>query len=101
MATQVSAACDLAQLLSTARPTLTVVSGPAAGMEYVLDQPRVLIGRGPGVDLVLDESLERVHAALDYDGSIDVASYYEHGKLVRRELTSEQVLEQWQDPRGS
>ena len=65
-----SAACDLAQFLSAARPTLTVVSGPAAGMEYVLDQRRVLIGRGPGVDLVLDESLERVHVALDYDRSV-------------------------------
>jgi hypothetical protein len=38
---------------------------------------------------------------LDYDGTTDVASYYEGGKLVRRELTSEQVLEQWTDERGS
>jgi hypothetical protein len=38
-------------------------------MELVLDQPRVLLGRGPGVDLVLDESsLERVHAAFEFDG---------------------------------
>ncbi|MEE8557930.1 MAG: FHA domain-containing protein [Myxococcota bacterium] len=65
-----SATGDLARLLSTCRPTLIVVSGAAGGMEYVLDQPRVLIGRGPGVDLVLDESLERVHAELEYDGSV-------------------------------
>ncbi len=36
-------------------------------MEYVLDQYRVTIGRGPGVDLALDdESLRQQHAVLEF-----------------------------------
>ena len=39
-------------------------------MEHVLDQPRVRIGRGPGVDLALDHpSLDREHAVLEFDGT--------------------------------
>jgi len=36
-----------------------------------------------------------VHEDLDGDGSLDVASYYEAGKLVRRELRSSEVLNRW------
>lgn len=36
-------------------------------MEHVLDQRRVSLGRGPGVDLALDdESLACVHAQLEF-----------------------------------
>ncbi len=36
-------------------------------MEHVLDQRRVSLGRGPGVDLALDhESLAREHAELEF-----------------------------------
>ena len=36
-------------------------------MEHVLDQHRVTLGRGPGVDLALDdESLACQHAALEF-----------------------------------
>jgi pSer/pThr/pTyr-binding forkhead associated (FHA) protein len=48
------------------RPTITVLSGEAAGMEFVVESRRSLIGRGPGVDLALDDaSLAREHAALE------------------------------------
>jgi pSer/pThr/pTyr-binding forkhead associated (FHA) protein len=48
------------------RPTVTVLSGEAAGMEFVVESRRSLIGRGPGVDLALDHpSLAREHAVLD------------------------------------
>ncbi len=59
----------LTAFLESFRAVLVVLSGEAEGMEYVLDQPRVLVGRGPGVDLALDDpSLERVHVALEFDG---------------------------------
>ena len=60
----------LTRFLAKFRAAIIVLSGEAEGMEYVLDQARVLVGRGPGVDLALDDStLERVHAALEFDGS--------------------------------
>ena len=34
---------------------------------------------------------------LDFDGTLDVQSIYEHGRLARRELRSEKLLERWQD----
>jgi pSer/pThr/pTyr-binding forkhead associated (FHA) protein len=52
--------------LSHVRATVTVLNGPAAGMEFMLDQRRSLIGRGPGVDLALDDpSLAREHAIVE------------------------------------
>lgn len=48
------------------RSTIIVLSGEAAGMEFVLDARRSLIGRGPGVDLALDDpSLAREHALIE------------------------------------
>lgn len=42
-------------------------SGGLAGMEYVLDQRRISIGRGPGVDLAIDDaSLACQHAVLEF-----------------------------------
>jgi hypothetical protein len=53
-------------------------------MDHVLDQPRVLLGRGPGVDLAVEEpSLERVHAALEFHGiGFGVRRLAEEGDLV-------------------
>ena len=82
--TKSSASDGLAEFLGEFRAALTVVSGQAPGMEHVLDQPRVLLGRGPGVDLALeDPSLERVHAALEFHGSgYGVRHLAEEGDLV-------------------
>lgn len=58
-----------ASFLARQRATLVVLSGDGVGMEHVLDQKRVLIGRGPGVDLALREhSLKRVHACIEFQG---------------------------------
>ena len=35
------------------------------------------------------------------DGRPDIGSYYRDGKLVRREASSEQLLERWSSERGS
>jgi pSer/pThr/pTyr-binding forkhead associated (FHA) protein len=59
----------LTAFLANFRAAIIVLSGEGEGVEYVLDQARVLVGRGPGVDLALDDpTLERVHAAIEFDG---------------------------------
>jgi len=46
---------------------LVVVSGAGAGVEFPLDHERVTLGRGPGVDFVVEDSaMSRQHAAIDY-----------------------------------
>jgi hypothetical protein len=46
-----------------------ILSGEARGMEYRLDQPRTAVGRGPGVDLALDDaSLRTRHAWVVFSG---------------------------------
>ena len=61
---------QFATFLANFRAAIIVLCGEGQGMEHVLDQPRVRIGRGPGVDLALDHpSLEREHALLEFDGS--------------------------------
>jgi pSer/pThr/pTyr-binding forkhead associated (FHA) protein len=61
---------QFAAFLANFRAAIIVLCGEGEGMEHVLDQPRVRIGRGPGVDLALDHpSLEREHALLEFDGA--------------------------------
>ena len=53
--------------LSRHRAALVVLSGPATGMEFALDQRAIRLGRGPGVDLAIDDpSLEIRHARLEF-----------------------------------
>jgi hypothetical protein len=60
----------LSDYLSRYRPALVILSGEARGLEYRLDQPRTALGRGPGVDLALDdESLRTRHAWVEFLGS--------------------------------
>ena len=51
------------------RASLTILSGPASGTEHVLAGERVVMGRGPGVDITLeDDSISRQHAVLALEG---------------------------------
>jgi predicted component of type VI protein secretion system len=53
--------------LSRHRASLLVLSGAAAGTEFILDQRAIRLGRGPGVDLAIDHpSLEIQHARLEF-----------------------------------
>ncbi len=59
----------LSDFLTRYRPALVILSGEARGMEYRLDQPRTAVGRGPGVDLALDDaSLRTRHAWVEFRG---------------------------------
>jgi pSer/pThr/pTyr-binding forkhead associated (FHA) protein len=52
--------------LARTRASLIVVEGPAAGTEYVLESPKLSLGRGPDVDIALnDDAMSRQHAALE------------------------------------
>ncbi|MDJ0868187.1 MAG: FHA domain-containing protein [Myxococcota bacterium] len=58
---------DFDTYLAASRPVLVVITGGTAGSEHLLDRPRIALGRGPDVDLALDESsLSRRHALVEY-----------------------------------
>jgi predicted component of type VI protein secretion system len=62
-----SVARNLSDFLTRYRPALVILTGEARGLEYRLDQPRTAVGRGPGVDLALDdESLRTRHALVEF-----------------------------------
>lgn len=55
-----------AVFLAKHRVTLVVLDGGAAGTEYELDRARTIIGRGPAVDIAIDDpTMSRQHAALE------------------------------------
>jgi pSer/pThr/pTyr-binding forkhead associated (FHA) protein len=60
----------LVDFLGRFRAVLVILSGEARGMEYRLGQPRTALGRGPGVDLALDDvTLRCQHALVEFRGS--------------------------------
>lgn len=49
--------------------TLVVTQGPDAGNEHPVGAPRILVGRGPAVDLALvDDGISQQHLALEFTG---------------------------------
>ncbi len=55
--------------LARNRASLVVIEGRASGTEYVIEDPSITMGRGPGVDLVFaDDAMSRRHAALELGG---------------------------------
>jgi len=74
---------------------IVIVSGGAVGTVVALDQSRTVLGRGPGVDLTLDDTtMSRQHAVIEIDGETlrirDLGS--KNGMSVNRELTAECAL---------
>jgi len=56
--------------LHTHSVCLVVVEGRDAGTSFPIGQERYILGRGPGVDLMLDDqAMSRQHAAIEYDGN--------------------------------
>jgi len=52
--------------LATHAVSLVFASGPLAGSEVALERPRVTVGRGSGVEVVVDDpSISHQHAALE------------------------------------
>ncbi len=75
---------NLQHFLAKFRAVIIVLSGGGAGMEYGLDQRRVSIGRGPGVDLALeDSSLIAKHAVIEFqDGGFSLRRVAERAALL-------------------
>jgi predicted component of type VI protein secretion system len=68
-----TAVSALAEYLDRYRAALVILSGDARGLEYRLDQPRTALGRGPGVDLALDDaSLRCKHASVEFQSGVFV-----------------------------
>ena len=62
-----SESASLDVFLANSQAAIMVVAGGHEGVEFVLDQQRVLIGRGPGMDLTIDDSsLRTLEAALEF-----------------------------------
>ncbi|MEN8184326.1 MAG: FHA domain-containing protein [Myxococcota bacterium] len=82
---------NVGEFLERWRPVLVVISGPAAGSEFLVDRKRTTVGRGPGVDLAFaDPELSQQHAAIEFaDGGFRVCDLgstngtYVNGALVR------------------
>ena len=52
--------------LASHRAALVVVEGPESGNEYEIREGGVTVGRGPGVDIALqDQSMSKVHCAFE------------------------------------
>ena len=59
----------LAAFLECYEPTLVVVRGRLAGTEHPLEREKLVIGRGPSVDIALDDSeTSSQHAAIEFTG---------------------------------
>jgi predicted Zn finger-like uncharacterized protein len=83
------------KLPSDAKLSLAVISGPQAGRIFVLEKPKVVIGR-EDADIVLeDPELSRQHAAVEVSGDritlMDLAST--NGTYVDEEQITEVQLE--------
>jgi len=85
---------NLADFLTRYRASIVILSGDARGLEYRLDQRRTALGRGPGVDLALDDASIRCRHALvefraghfvlcDFDGDDATAIELKDGDRFR------------------
>jgi pSer/pThr/pTyr-binding forkhead associated (FHA) protein len=60
---------DLAAFLERFEATLVVVRGRGAGHEHALDRAKLVLGRGPGVDVAFDDAeMSRQHVAIEFTG---------------------------------
>jgi pSer/pThr/pTyr-binding forkhead associated (FHA) protein len=82
---------NVSDFLERWRPALVVISGVAAGSEFIVDRVRTTVGRGPGVDLAFaDAEMSQQHAAIEFAAGgfrlCDLGSTngtYVNGALVR------------------
>jgi pSer/pThr/pTyr-binding forkhead associated (FHA) protein len=92
----------LADFLARYEPVLVVVRGAVAGEEHALDREKLVLGRGPDVDLAFhDDEMSAHHAAIEFTGEAfricDLGSTngtFVNGKPVQaRELASGDRIE--------
>ena len=72
-----------AEFLGAFRASLVILSGAARGAELPLDQQRITLGRGPGVDLCFEDAeMARAHVAIEFSGGSFQIRALAHGKLL-------------------
>ncbi len=60
-------AIDFAGFLARNQAVLIALGGAAQGSEFALESESMTIGRGPGVDITIDDSsMSRQHAVIDF-----------------------------------
>jgi pSer/pThr/pTyr-binding forkhead associated (FHA) protein len=60
---------DFAAFLERFEATLVVVRGRGAGDEHALDRSKLVLGRGPGVDVAFDDAeMSRQHVSVEFTG---------------------------------
>jgi pSer/pThr/pTyr-binding forkhead associated (FHA) protein len=60
---------SFAEFIEAWNPSLVILSGKLQGTDFVIQGASTVIGRGPGVDLALDdETLSRQHASIEFAG---------------------------------
>ena len=58
-----------AQFMTRFQASLVILNGPATGTDFAIDSQRLVVGRGPGVDLALeDDAMSREHAVIEFSG---------------------------------
>ncbi len=74
----------LARYLERWATSIVILSGRERGTELSLDQHRLTLGRGPGVDLALeDDGMAREHAAIEFaDEGFTISSLNGHPVLL-------------------
>lgn len=62
-----SGGTTFADFIEAWNPSLVILSGKLQGTDFPIEHASTLIGRGPGVDLALDdETLSRQHASIEF-----------------------------------
>ncbi len=63
---------SFADFIEAWNPSLVILSGKLQGTDFLIERASTVVGRGPGVDLALDdETLSRQHASIDFaDGGL-------------------------------
>ena len=70
----------LTEVGPAAEPSLVIVKGPDAGERFVLDRPKIAIGRDPDAVIFLnDVTVSREHAVVTVDGA--TVSIVDRGSL--------------------
>jgi len=64
-----SGATSFAEFIEAWNPSLVILSGKLQGTDFPIERASTVVGRGPGVDLALeDETLSRQHASIEFAG---------------------------------
>ena len=78
------------EFLAIHRAAIVVLSGNAAGSEFVLDEPKVSLGRGSESDLTFDDSaMSREHVVIEFsDGGFRIR---DQGSMNGTQVNGEKI----------